>query len=71
MNLDLKADYEGVKKVIEIIKTEVTPTHEQRNKLKEAEKVISERLKAKGLKFVLGGSYARDTWLPEDADIDF
>lgn len=71
MNFALKADYEGIKKVIEIIKAEVTPTQEQRNKLKEAEKVISERLKAKGLKFVLGGSYARDTWLPEDADIDF
>ncbi len=71
MNFIIKENFEEIKKVLESIEKDITPTQEQRNRLKEVEKMISERLNEKKLKFIIGGSYARDTWLPEDADIDF
>ncbi len=71
MNFEFNIHYEEIKKLVENIKERVTPNQKDRERLKEVENIISERLRKRGLKFILGGSYARDTWLPEDADIDF
>ncbi|MFP3214113.1 MAG: CCA tRNA nucleotidyltransferase [Nitrososphaeria archaeon] len=71
MKFEFDINYEEIKKLVEQIKQQVTPSQKDRERLKEIENIISERLRRKGLKFILGGSYARDTWLPEDADIDF
>jgi len=71
MNFEFDINYEEIKKLVKKIKEQVTPNQKDRERVKEVENIISERLRIRGLKFIIGGSYARDTWLPEDADIDF
>lgn len=71
MDIDKLIDKEKIKKVVDEVAKEVEPNQELKERLKKVEQLISERLKSKGLKFVIGGSYARDTWLPEEPDIDF
>ncbi|MGC8661118.1 MAG: CCA tRNA nucleotidyltransferase [Nitrososphaeria archaeon] len=57
--------------IIREVSNTVTPSNEERKKLDEAVKEVEGRLRAKGIKYEIGGSYARDTWLSGDADIDF
>ncbi|MEM0097647.1 MAG: CCA tRNA nucleotidyltransferase [Conexivisphaerales archaeon] len=49
----------------------VTPSNEERLKLDTAVQQVEEHLQAKMIKYEIGGSYARDTWLSGDADVDF
>jgi len=49
----------------------VTPTKEEREKLDFAVQIVRKRMEEKGIRYEIGGSYARDTWLSGDADVDF
>jgi len=57
--------------IIEKVAGDVTPTKDERKKLERAVRTVKERLDAAGIKYEIGGSYARDTWLSGDADVDF
>jgi tRNA nucleotidyltransferase (CCA-adding enzyme) len=57
--------------IIEKVAGDVTPSREERKKLEIAVRTVKERLDAAGIKYEIGGSYARDTWLSGDADVDF
>lgn len=46
------------------------PTSEERATLDRIARVVSERIRAVGAEPIVGGSYAKDTWLPGSRDID-
>lgn len=46
------------------------PTDEERTELARVAAQITERVEGTGAEAILGGSYAKDTWLPETRDID-
>ncbi len=71
MSFSMKFDERRVDEVVAEVKKIVTPSEELRSRLRSVVEELSERLRRNGLDFVLGGSYARDTWLSEDQDIDF
>lgn len=55
-----------LKKVLNGIK----PSEQERKKLKEKTSLILKKIKAKDAKIVVGGSFAKDTWLTGNHDID-
>ncbi len=57
--------------IINEIADNVTPRKEERDKLDFAVQLVKKRMEEKGINYEIGGSYARDTWLSEDADVDF
>jgi tRNA nucleotidyltransferase (CCA-adding enzyme) len=57
--------------IIKEVGDAVTPGGEEREKLDAAVKQVEGLLLANGIRYEIGGSYARDTWLPGDADVDF
>ncbi|MGC8568722.1 MAG: CCA tRNA nucleotidyltransferase [Nitrososphaeria archaeon] len=71
MSFSLKIDERKVDEVVAEVKKVELPSEELRSRLRSVVEELSERLRRNGLEFVLGGSYARDTWLPEDQDVDF
>lgn len=57
--------------IIRKVSETVSPSNKEREKLDAAVKEVEQRLRARGIKYEIGGSYARDTWLSGDADVDF
>lgn len=59
-----------IEEVLEEAKELVLPKEVERRRLERAASIIADRLNALGVKWEFGGSFAHDTWLPEDVDID-
>tara|TARA_Y100000310_G_scaffold344051_1_gene454803 strand:- start:2524 stop:3774 length:1251 start_codon:yes stop_codon:yes gene_type:complete len=58
------------KKVVTEVLQQVSPSSEDRKKLKKIQIQILKRIKIPGAKAVVGGSGAKDTWLKDTHDID-
>lgn len=60
-----------MKEVLKRARELVRPEEEEEKRLKEVEEAVGKRLdRFSEVEWVIGGSYAHDTWLPGEADID-
>lgn len=71
-----KRRMQPLSKILEDAKRMTTPKPEEYEKADKVARLVTEQVKRYSEtsqftpKVIVGGSYARDTWLPEDADID-
>ncbi len=69
---DIKViELSSLENVKRLVLRSVKPSDEERDRVRSAVDEISARLEREGLRFELGGSYARDTWISGSYDVDF